>query len=145
MNFSRGWVPPDPRSGLPCPFFTLWAGQTRGRLCSASGGVILFSRAGLYPVTLAETSLAPWVTVLGPSLATAEIKTLWVYLTGAEPNLHGVVLYWSPLCLHGLGDGAETGLGTILLHELQSAKTCVQVGASYLEFLPSSAERNGHL
>lgn len=70
---------------------------------------------GSYPVTLAETSLAPWVGVLGPSLATAEIKTLWVYLTGAEPNLHGVVLYWSPLkdeCLHGLGDGAETGLGT---------------------------------
>lgn len=69
-------------------------------------------QVGSYPVTLAETSLAPWVTVLGPSLATAEIKTLWVYLTGAEPNLHGVVLYWSTLkdeCLHGLGDGAETG------------------------------------
>jgi len=31
------------------------------------------------------------VTGLGPDPTTAEIKTFWVYLMGAEPNLHSVV------------------------------------------------------
>lgn len=68
---------------------------------------------------------------------------------GAEPNLHGVVLHPPPQeqeCLSGLVMVHGQGwVGGVLLYELQSTKSCVQIGAGLLELLLSSAEGSWHL